>query len=503
MQNVSMAAWNLAAGSGGGVRSSEKTGVAEDSFQSFLGKTDSAAGDISAGTARADRDMSENTVKQNSTAALKENVSEQQASIRQEESAVTEDRLKNVETDRSEVSNKMTEENLEGVEESIRDILSEELGLDEDTIESILASMGISAVELLQPEVLKQFILEANGSAKMTGFLTDETLLNQLNTAMEAINELDLEAVTGLDRQELLRLIEENQKPAGIGDTVSELAAEGEETAVFYETQEVDAADEYAAGSGLQKPGQEVDADSLQIPQGLQEGDSQESSSMEKLQILSDSGRTGSDGEGASDESAGSSQEKSQGGLIWSNESDGVHTALSGTNEEMSFRAVLQETGTKPAQFSDVQRMTDIVNQVVERIRTVIKEDVTTMEMQLNPEHLGKVALTVSSRDGILTAGFIVQTQEAKEALESQMITLRQNLEQKELKVEAVEVSVAEFSFTHSYSQEQHDDKDFRQGSGKSFKYDPEEDSEQAEAEKEQLRQRVMQDNGSSIDFIA
>lgn len=484
MQNVSMAAWNLAAGSGGGVRSSEKTGVAEDSFQSFLGKTDSAAGDISAGTARADRDMSENTVKQNSTAALKENVSEQQASIRQEESAVTEDRLKNVETDRSEVSNKMTEENLEGVEESIRDILSEELGLDEDTIESILASMGISAVELLQPEVLKQFILEANGSAKMTGFLTDETLLNQLNTAMEAINELDLEAVTGLDRQELLRLIEENQKPAGIGDTVSELAAEGEETAVFYETQE-------------------VDADSLQIPQGLQEGDSQESSSMEKLQILSDSGRTGSDGEGASDESAGSSQEKSQGGLIWSNESDGVHTALSGTNEEMSFRAVLQETGTKPAQFSDVQRMTDIVNQVVERIRTVIKEDVTTMEMQLNPEHLGKVALTVSSRDGILTAGFIVQTQEAKEALESQMITLRQNLEQKELKVEAVEVSVAEFSFTHSYSQEQHDDKDFRQGSGKSFKYDPEEDSEQAEAEKEQLRQRVMQDNGSSIDFIA
>ena len=51
MQNVSMAAWNLAAGSGGSVRSSEKTGVAEDSFQSYLGKTDSAAGDISAGTA--------------------------------------------------------------------------------------------------------------------------------------------------------------------------------------------------------------------------------------------------------------------------------------------------------------------------------------------------------------------------------------------------------------------------------------------------------------------
>ena len=46
-----------------------------------------------------------------------------------------------------------------------------------------------------------------------------------------------------------------------------------------------------------------------------------------------------------------------------------------------------------------------------------------------------------------MTANFTVQTEEARLALESQMYQLRDTLEQKEIKVEAVSISVSDFSF--------------------------------------------------------
>lgn len=46
-----------------------------------------------------------------------------------------------------------------------------------------------------------------------------------------------------------------------------------------------------------------------------------------------------------------------------------------------------------------------------------------------------------------MTAVFSVQSEEARAALESQMYTLRENLELRELKVDAVEVNVSDFDF--------------------------------------------------------
>ena len=96
-----------------------------------------------------------------------------------------------------------------------------------------------------------------------------------------------------------------------------------------------------------------------------------------------------------------------------------------------------------------MQQMVDIVNQVVEKIKVSLGTESTSMEMQLNPEHLGKVLLNVSSKNGMMTAVFSVQSEEAKAALESQMFTLRENLELRELKVDAVEVNVSDFDFSY------------------------------------------------------
>jgi flagellar hook-length control protein FliK len=155
----------------------------------------------------------------------------------------------------------------------------------------------------------------------------------------------------------------------------------------------------------------------------------------------------------------------------------------------------------------NMQQMIDIVNQVVEQIHSSMEDGATTLEMQLNPESLGKLLLSVTNKNGVMTASFTVQSTEAKVALESQMITLRENLEQKNLKVEAVEVSVSDFAFSQSGQADTGDSKDFRQGDGRRsrFRFDEEEEEteEDAQVQAARVRQSIMRDQGTSIDFTA
>ena len=106
-----------------------------------------------------------------------------------------------------------------------------------------------------------------------------------------------------------------------------------------------------------------------------------------------------------------------------------------------------------------------------------------------------------------MTAVFSVQSEEAKAALESQMFTLRENLELRELKVDAVEVNVSDFDFSRSDQAMDGGQSKADDGNGKQMKFDFGDDSSDESAisneEKEAVRKQVMRDNGSQIDFTA
>ncbi len=89
----------------------------------------------------------------------------------------------------------------------------------------------------------------------------------------------------------------------------------------------------------------------------------------------------------------------------------------------------------------------NIVDQIVNHIRIRIIPQSTSMELVLNPEHLGRVNVNVSTSEGVTQATLTVQNQVAKEAIESQIVTLRETFEEKGLKVESIEVNVSEFGF--------------------------------------------------------
>ena len=98
-------------------------------------------------------------------------------------------------------------------------------------------------------------------------------------------------------------------------------------------------------------------------------------------------------------------------------------------------------------EVSDGIDLYDIGRQIIDQVKLQIRPENTTMEIQLNPEHLGKVELEITSKNGELSARLSVQNDHVKEAVESQMQVLRETLEVQGLKVENIEVTVAEFGF--------------------------------------------------------
>ncbi len=88
-----------------------------------------------------------------------------------------------------------------------------------------------------------------------------------------------------------------------------------------------------------------------------------------------------------------------------------------------------------------------IIKQIVDEIKLSVKQDMTKLEMQLYPEHLGKLSLEIMSKEGAVTAQITAQTIAAKEAIESQLVVLKQNMEEQGIKIESIEVTLASHGF--------------------------------------------------------
>jgi flagellar hook-length control protein FliK len=95
----------------------------------------------------------------------------------------------------------------------------------------------------------------------------------------------------------------------------------------------------------------------------------------------------------------------------------------------------------------------EIMDQVIDQIKTQVKDDMTSLDMVLHPASLGHVALNLTSRDGAVTAQLTAQNENVREALQSQIQILKENLEQAGVKIEAVEVTVSSHAFEQNLEQ--------------------------------------------------
>ena len=101
-----------------------------------------------------------------------------------------------------------------------------------------------------------------------------------------------------------------------------------------------------------------------------------------------------------------------------------------------------------------------IMRQMTDFIKLNVNPNVTEMELQLQPANLGTINLQVALKNGAITAQFTAQNESVKEALETQIVQLKENLEERGIKVDAVEVAVSSHEFERNLEQGEQEARD-------------------------------------------
>ena len=135
-------------------------------------------------------------------------------------------------------------------------------------------------------------------------------------------------------------------------------------------------------------------------------------------------------------------------------------------------------------------------------MRIQVRSDMTQMELQLNPASLGTVNINITSKAGVITAQFLTQNETVKAAIESQIVQLKNSFEEQGIKVESVEVAVANHSFERNLNGEgsrQQQSQDGRRKGTRRVNLNGQTLDEEPEPENEQP---VLAD-GSTVNFTA
>ncbi|MDF2950755.1 MAG: flagellar hook-length control protein [Anaerocolumna sp.] len=399
--------------------------------------------------------------------------------------------------------NSVVLEKVKAILSSTKDTIKSVLNISEEELLQYMENLGFVAADLLNSENIKQLVLEISGQEDITSVLMNEQLSESMNRILSTVKELiaGQEEMLTQDVLDQLMLLEENiasAKDEMVSDlqTISDGSGVDNLTVVTKEAVSKEPILEKTVGfmgkdffAMKENIVEEVETDTL---------NSQISSVSEESNSMS-----------SFSESLDSSQEDNlmkdqQIELLLANEKDSQGTLEE--NGEIYLQNIL---GFKPSEqlnlqnpITNLSEFQEITKQIVEQIKIVINPEQTSMELSLNPESLGKINLAVVSKNGVMTAQFTTQNETTKEALESQMQVLKDNLNNQGLKVESIEVTVSNFEFNQSSNQAFTNQGEH--GRSQNRNLSPyEEELETNKTEEIKLLSSVMEQLGNSVDYTA
>lgn len=299
----------------------------------------------------------------------------------------------------------------------VKQVICETLGITEEQLNASMEALGLKDADLMDRDSLQQIFLNLN-QAEPTEFLTNEEMFREFTDLMQVVEQtVETSGFTQEQAQEILEATE----------TMTEVVADTEQTEEL-PMQETDVKEQAV---------EEEEPEEIQLE--VRETKGSETSSETKTE-------TGNDGTEGHTAQAKKDGDK----IIVSSETDA--NVKNVFIDALANHAVSQ---TGEAELATAAQVREIANQIMEQIKITIRPEQTNMELQLNPEHLGRVNLTITEKEGMMTAQFTTQTEVAKEAIESQMTALRESLQNQGIKVEAIEVTVSEFGFERDRQSEQ------------------------------------------------
>ena len=393
------------------------------------------------------------------------------------------------------VTEKLEEANdtLEQAEQDVMNAICEKYGVSEEEIQNLLEEMGLSVLDLLNPQNLVNFIVQLTGVASGEELLLDESFLS----VMETLDNL----AEGL-------MEELNVDMEGLQELISQFEIVKEETTMpesFEESLDVAMESSDAANAHVEDGHETVANKSEEKIVEVQVEKREDTSEVKTNNVENEEGNTLSQKTGDKDSLAGN--DNSEGSSLLNHNSNTNETIV--TNQTtMNTSQVSDVSHTQFSSYMSSNTM-QIVEQIVQQMRVTITEQTTSMEMQLNPENLGKVYVNISSEEGTVNAQFHATNEIVKEALEAQVATLRENLNQAGVKVDAIEVTIASHEFErnleehHENPQENSEVQEAKNEKRRNLTIDSLDELAGVMTEEESLVAQIMKDNGNSVDLTA
>lgn len=150
---------------------------------------------------------------------------------------------------------------------------------------------------------------------------------------------------------------------------------------------------------------------------------------------------------------------------------------------------------------------TDIIRQIVDSMSISNTTEESAINLQLTPESLGRMYINVSQKNSEISARIAVSNEAVKEALQTQMVNLKEALNNSGIRVNEVEITVASHEFERNLEQGAANDSR-QQESTNSYNGSNSSDSGidsdmMQDRVEERLVTQIMRDNGNSVDFTA
>lgn len=401
----------------------------------------------------------------------------------------------------------------QAVEEFAKEVqkeVKELLGVDDAQLEAAMKELGLTYQDLMDPVNLANLVMNLTGEEDQLGLLMNADF-QELMQNVEVLSKNLLQEL-GMTPQEVAEVFAQlEQNAAQITEEVPQQMQEVTDTQAdvlkVQQTDDVQITEQKSQVTGLTETNaaatESVESDGN--VQNVEEPVSQE--------VRVENDQTASQQEGQQEEAPENSMTtEDDASLLQQND-----TTEKSIFTEHTFQQTVQTIRTDNITAAPttavpqnvVFNTLDVIRQVSEVTRVMYQGDTTSMEMQLNPENLGKIYVQVTAKEGVVTAHLAVQNEIVKEALENQTIQLRENMNQQGIKVEAVEVTIASHEFERNLEQNQQgsaQDEQREQASKsprRNISMNQLDELSGLMSEEEMLVAKIMRDNGNSVDFTA
>ena len=413
----------------------------------------------------------------------------------QETESLDEEKIKNLAEEISEITNQIV------------DKIKSEFEVTDEEIEEAMEVLGLTIADLTKPAELRNLLMELTGTSDSIELLTNVELYDSVKEVTDFASNLFTEVAKdfSLSTEQLTEMINTesfedalNEVDVSVTSNEAETEADAEVVSEVTVDKTTDAALAFEnsdkANANETKPvesnnsneSEEVPIDTeKKAPDKIEKPESFTQSSLMNDEAMNE----------RSENRKSFNFDSSKNQEFTFNQTQAV------TNQTVNTVGDIVETVTSYTTGTDTD---NIMRQVTDYVKVHISEDVTKMEIELHPASLGTVNMQINSQNGQITAHLTVQNELVKSVLETQMIKLQETFDEQGTKVSAIEVTVAEYSLNSQSDNNYSEERNGRSYGSKKKGINLNEIGSLDELdEEEQLEAKVMEMNGSSVNYTA